>query len=415
MPSIGGGRMGDGARAAESRKIIADLLEADDLEDDLWLATARDARRTKGLPIFSELIRVLTHLRFSETEAESKWPGLLAHRRRMAEKLGRDPGLRLALFDWFVNIDPRLKNPKILEIAQFEKTEKSAMTDWLTGLYNRGAFRASGLRELRRAQRYRQRLSFLFFDLDDFKDVNDRFGHERGDAVLRDASRILRRSVRDVDICARYGGEEFAILLPETGRGGAAAVAERVRRTMAEGFATDAAREEPICVTVSGGVAVFPDDGEDLGDLLRRADAALYRAKAEGKNRIVSQFVERRLAHRFDLVGKNLTLTVRRAQGGTPVIARALDISRTGFGMTAPESLEIGEVVRITLDRLDRERDFDLSGRVVRRSPRAGPAGEAAFELGVDLEEASQGAADRAIEVLGPEHLARDLAGGDRS
>src|SRR5437867_12478942 len=126
--------MSEAARSAESRKIFNELLEAEDLGDEVWLARAQEARRATGLPLFSELMRMLTHLRFRESEAEATWPRILEHRRQLSSRIGRDVGLRLAVFDWFVNIDARLKNPKVLEIAQVERTEKSALTDWQAGL-----------------------------------------------------------------------------------------------------------------------------------------------------------------------------------------------------------------------------------------------------------------------------------------
>lgn len=412
--------MGDAAPYADSRKLLNDLLEAEALDDEAWLARARQARRANGVPVFSELIRTLTHLRFNETEAESKWAQLLAHRREVSSRLGRDVGLRVAAFDWFVNIDPRLRNPKVLEIAQFERTERSAMTDWLTGLFNRGAFRASSLRELRRAQRYRQQLSFLFFDLDDFKEVNDRHGHETGDTVLREASRLLRQSVRDVDVCARYGGEEFAVLLPETGRPGAAAVAERVRLSIVREFSVQDRGGEPLIVTISGGISVYPEDGEDLGDLLRKADEALYRAKSEGKNRIVSRIVERRQAERYVLDEKHHRLTVTVEGGGKgkgkarSFRARPRDISKTGFGLRSGERVDIGQ--RLELSLSDRGAELPhLSGSVVRRSAAADAAGEEAFDVGVGLETRCQRDAVAAIQSLSSRRGSTRSAGEDGS
>ena len=406
--------MGEAARSADSRKNLTDLLEAEGLGDEEWLARARAVKLEHGSLVFSELLRTLTHLRFSEAEAEEKWPSLLDHRRVLSLRLGRDVGLRISVFDWFVNIDPRLKNPKVLEIAQFEKTEKSAMTDWLTGLYNRGAFRTSSLRELRRAQRYRQQIAFLFFDLDDFKEVNDRHGHETGDLVLREASRLLRQSIRDVDICARYGGEEFAVLLPETGRPGATAVAERVRLAMVNEFGIGGRNEGPLKVTISGGIAVYPEDGEELADLLRRADGALYRAKAEGKNRIVAQFVERRLAHRYGFAGRDVTLTVKRRGEARELQATARDISRTGFGLTVEEVFDVGQAVELILGPVEKDGRHELTGRVVHRSKSAGRQEHPMFDLGVGLEDASYGAAAAVIDALAAARGNQDAMDGER-
>ena len=392
--------MADAARSAESRKALLDLLEADGQDDETWFARARAIGEGSGLPVYSEMMRRLTHLRFSDSDAEGKWREIRHHRAQMSSRLGRDVGLRLAAFDWFVNIEPRLKNPKVLEMAQFERTERSAMTDWLTGLNNRGAFRGACLRELRRAQRYRQQASFLLFDLDDFKDVNDRNGHDTGDLVLRETSRLLCKSIRDVDTCARYGGEEFAVLFPETGRSGAAAVAERIRAAMVDDFAVADRDGSPIVITVSGGISVYPEDGEEFGDLMRKADSALYQAKTSGKNRIVHQFVERRQARRFARTGRTLGVTLSPAGETRQLPAKARDISRLGIGVTVEERFVTGQDLRLSLEGAGGRKQFELRGRVVYSAELAGPSGRPVFDLGIGLEKRSWGAAAAAMEAL---------------
>jgi diguanylate cyclase (GGDEF)-like protein len=124
----------------------------------------------------------------------------------------------------------------------------------------------------------------VLVDLDDFKLVNDRFGHQTGDEVLRALGDVFRAGLRDVDLAARLGGEEFAVLLPETDYPGAAGVAERLRASLAS-LDLDAPDGEQFGVTASFGVAVYPE-AQTVDELLSTADTALYRAKAEGKNRV---------------------------------------------------------------------------------------------------------------------------------
>ena len=159
-----------------------------------------------------------------------------------------------------------------------------AVTDELTGLANRRRFMEVVELELKRAERFQSPLGLLLVDLDDFKLVNDRFGHGTGDEVLRALSDVFRESLRDVDLAARLGGEEFAVLLPETDYPGAAGVAERLRASLAS-LDLDAPDGEQFGVTASFGVAVYPE-AQTVDELLRSADAALYQAKAEGKNRV---------------------------------------------------------------------------------------------------------------------------------
>lgn len=167
-----------------------------------------------------------------------------------------------------------------------ERLEHLAITDGLTGLYNHRYFRERLEEEFERARRYDLPLSCLILDVDDFKGLNDTFGHLLGDSVLREIALRTTHKVRKSDTVARYGGEEFVVIMPQTGRKGAEAEGNRIRREIAarpfEGLPDD------VRVTVSAGVSVF--DKETMLDceaLIRSADGALYEAKRSGKNRVV--------------------------------------------------------------------------------------------------------------------------------
>jgi diguanylate cyclase (GGDEF)-like protein len=162
---------------------------------------------------------------------------------------------------------------------------RQASTDGLTELANRREFEDSLANEISRAERFGGSLALILADLDNFKQVNDRFGHQAGDEVLRTFAEILRETVRDIDVAARYGGEEFAILLPQTDIAGAERLAERLRGAV-ETRPTAHAQGIPVVVTSSFGVASFPEAGTAPG-LFAAADEALYRAKRAGKNCVV--------------------------------------------------------------------------------------------------------------------------------
>ena len=162
------------------------------------------------------------------------------------------------------------------------RLEEQALRDELTGLYNRRALDQRLEEEVHRALRHNRCFSLLFIDVDDFKDLNDSYGHYLGDQVLREIGQTLLANGRAMDVFFRYGGEEFVAILPETKASDALKVAERVRRAVAEHpFAGGA-----VQVTVSVGVAAFPDHGESVSELLKAADRAQYRAKGRGKNRV---------------------------------------------------------------------------------------------------------------------------------
>ena len=174
-----------------------------------------------------------------------------------------------------------LENARLHDIVQ-----RQAMTDDLTGLVNRRRFISALEAELERSASLGGPLSVILVDLDDFKLINDHFGHHAGDRVLRAFAALLEAHIRDVDVAGRLGGEEFALLLPEADLSGAAATAERLRRALDNGPIAHADAHE-FNVTASFGVTQFAL-GQSADELLRIADAALYRAKAEGKNRVCS-------------------------------------------------------------------------------------------------------------------------------
>jgi len=359
--------------ADSTRQRLLSLLADDRSQADRLMTRLRELRRLDEIPAFAATIHLLAHLELSDKVAEKLLEDILAHRHKMEGALGRDPGLRVAVIDFLSNIEQRLTNPMIVEMSQFEETERSAVTDSLTGLYNRRFFRTALEREVRRCRRYGLTLSLVMLDLDGFKDVNDEYGHLFGDLVLRRVSRFVRRAIRESDIACRFGGEEFTVVLPETDRLGAYAVAERIRRRVEWAFAARPTSGREVPMTLSGGIASYPEDGRDLEGLVGRADESLYRAKTLGKNRIALHFAERRSSVRYparssarvklasDSRGPAVpALAVNLSSGGalveTPRPLRAMDPVRLhlgGGGYTGPRWVVRGRVVRVEPGRKD--------------------------------------------------------------
>lgn len=182
----------------------------------------------------------------------------------------------------------RRYDEKVRELASLTgKLRELATTDALTNLFNRRAFMERAGVEWTRAQRHGTPLSCVLFDLDEFKDINDRYGHAVGDEVLRVFGSLLRASVRASDIPARFGGEEFVALLPLTEESGAMLLAERVRTRFFEHPVFDAQGRQ-VRVTCSAGVASSLSGYRSLAELLSQADTALYKAKHGGRDRVMA-------------------------------------------------------------------------------------------------------------------------------
>ncbi len=170
--------------------------------------------------------------------------------------------------------------------AHYEQALSSAISDGLTGLYNQTYFKKYLELELKRSLRQNYPTSLLMLDLDDFKGLNDRFGHPAGDMVLQETARLIREATREVDLAARYGGEEFAVVLPYSDAQGARVVAQRILKALRTLDLKNASGERLGTITASIGIAACPDNARDARSLIQQADAVLYQAKQNGKNRI---------------------------------------------------------------------------------------------------------------------------------
>jgi diguanylate cyclase (GGDEF)-like protein len=373
--------MANGKNASEFlslRQSLLQMLEAATPHEEKLLEDL-ERRKAKGDPLYSSILQILAHLTFSEAEASRHWKRIVVHREGLRTQLGRDPGLRVAVLDYFLNVSRELKSPKVIEMSIFERTERSAITDGLTSLYNHSYFLSSLRQEILRSKRHDSRTALLLLDLDDFKQLNDGHGHVEGDRVLARTAALLRETVREIDMAARYGGEEFAVILPDTSPTGAYVVAERVRERIEERFR----RGRPLpAVTISGGIAVYPDDAATPADLIVRADEALYRAKAAGKNRITLARGERRRHLRVPAS----TPVSLGASGRRVAAARAKNWSEGGLLVSLRDPVPVGSAVDLVI------RSPDTAARGVRaevvRVERATGEKAAGYDVGIRFLEA---------------------------
>ncbi|MFH1873801.1 MAG: diguanylate cyclase [Pseudomonadota bacterium] len=169
----------------------------------------------------------------------------------------------------------------------YTKTRELSVKDELTQVYNRRHFQQMLQMEWKRSVRFSRDISVVMIDVDHFKAYNDTYGHLQGDAVLKEIGKILRNNLREVDTVARFGGEEFILLLPDTDKHGAIAVAEKIRHLVEEHKFTNDDWKETKQMSISAGVASYPDDVQEMEEIIDHADIALYRAKEEGRNRVI--------------------------------------------------------------------------------------------------------------------------------
>lgn len=365
---------------------LFDLLYKEKLASRAFESKLKALERRHDGAVYSDLIHLLSHLRFEPAEAKRCWEQIVAHRGAMEKRLGVPVDVRVALVSYFLDINRKLHNPKIIELKVFEQTQASAYRDDLTGLWNYRYFREYLSREIDRGRRYSPLLSLLMIDIDDFKRYNDHNGHEAGNRALAVLARLLTGSLRSVDVAARYGGEEFALVLPSTAKTGAQLVAERTREWVEQHSFAGEGGQKGDRLTVSIGVATYPADAADAGGLIRRADSALYVAKSQGKNQVHLYGQNRRSYRRIDaaLDGTFCMLATEYHPLTT------INVSEGGLLFIADRNLPAGALIDITLNLPGTDQRIATSGRVIRVEDRGSGRFEAAIRI-IDISTKDQG------------------------
>jgi two-component system cell cycle response regulator len=241
-----------------------------------------DLKKSRGRRFYSDLLYSITHQFFPPEVAEGLWTDILRHKYEMSTALMRNVRIVVASLDYLSNITTNMDSATIVGEVDIAEIVGLSMRDGLTGLFNHSYFYQQIDMEVRRYVRYGTSVSLVLIDIDDFKKVNDTFGHQEGDLILAAMGRNLSGVARDSDICCRYGGEEFAVILPLTDVHVAGVIADRLKTKLVE-FLPDGC----TMVTVSIGVVSCGENTGTSRELVKKADAALYQAKKSGKNRVV--------------------------------------------------------------------------------------------------------------------------------
>lgn len=343
------------------RDTLIQCLSEDYQNEREFLRSFQQVLDKEGDMAYPVLLNILTHLDFSVQEAKDHWVHILYHQKKMGDMLNRPVSLATAVCDFFSYISKDLKTPKVVEMSTFEETEKSAKLDGLTGLFNRGHFNETLTGELNRSQRYEDTFSLIFFDLDNFKTLNDTVGHQAGDLALKKVAQILVDAKRVEDTAARYGGEELILILPQTPKIKALVIAERIRKRVEE---MDLQFQgESFRLTISGGVASYPMDATEQELLLRCADRAVYEAKAQGKNKIVLHTPTKRQYVRIDLAGE---VRFKETVSNDSLTGKSKNVSVSGLLFESQRPLRLGTEIVMEIPIDPDHPSLQLRGRVLR-------------------------------------------------
>ncbi len=356
--------------AARHKEELVGILQEDAHNEERILRRLDQIRTQSGVQVYAALLMILTGLAFEETEARRHWEGILGHRRGLTGKLQREVGLRVAVLDYFLNVNRQLTSPRLIDLTLQDRHEPTSPVDAQTGLWTARQFLSALQKETRRAKRYELDLCVLYLDIDDFREINERHGDLVGDILLREVAILLKNKIRDIDMAARMAGEEFGLILPETERMGSFLVAERIRREVERHFVRRDIDGRPIALTVTIGLAKYPDDAAIADRLVRRAEEAMHQAKARGGNTVGVYYRERRNYIRFDVKRRTLQLRVSRSEGA-PIQSEAAtteprNISKSGLLFESESAYAIGEEIQIVCQDARDTARVTLRARVVR-------------------------------------------------
>lgn len=335
--------------------------------------------RDHGDAVCPIIFSTLANIDLSEKVAKKYWLDVQNHRQQLIHQLGRNISLTTAVSDYLHTFTNFLPKPCLVDAVAFERVVSGTTHDNLTGLYNRPYFDETYEQQIALSRRYNTDLSILFLDIDNFKEINDNYGHITGDLALQDVAEVIRTTKRESDIAARYGGEEFVLLMPNTSCIDAVILAERIRERVEK--MEISTRDGTFCLTISGGLASFPLNSTNPKDLLFMADSALYLAKGSGKNAI-AQFREEQRRYLRVKIRREVLVKKLGFAGDQVYSGFSRDIGLGGIMLENESQLPLGSMQEMSISMNGQEHDrLLLIGKVVRLEKR----GDSLYDIGLSF------------------------------
>lgn len=276
------------------------------------------------------------------------WNTILEHQKLLKDSLHRDISVQSALLDYLLSADHRSQEAKQIELPTAQKVLYTSIIDPLTGLYNDRHFQVIVEAELKRARQYSLPLTLIMLDMDNFGMYIALYGHETGDLALNETAIVLKKSSRKEDMIFRLRKNRFAVILLNISKEGAHQLGERLRENIENHHFKGEEKMPAKKLTISGGIAIYPDDGKNSQTLTIASEEALLTAKQSGKNRILEYSVKRRKMPRVD-IELEAKYQIEGRKDIKPVTVYTKNISESGALVSAPNDLPLGGSITLSL------------------------------------------------------------------
>jgi diguanylate cyclase (GGDEF)-like protein len=298
------------------------------------------------------------------------WNVILEHQKFLKESTHRDISIQSALLDYILNTAERTSEGKGMELSAAQRTSYSSIIDPVTGLYNSKYFNLILEAELKKAKQYSLSLTLMILDLDNFGNYTALYGHETGDIALNETAVVLKKNCRKEDMIFRLQKNRFAIILLNISREESHKLGERLRINIEQHQFKGADKLPHKRITISGGIAIYPDDGRNSQTLIIAAEEALNTAKQSGKNRILEYSIKRRKSPRIniEIPGK---YQIEGRNDLKPQSISLKNISESGVLITAPSDIPLGGTNILTF-KLPTGYMIKVKGETVRISKKEG-------------------------------------------
>ncbi|MDD3626607.1 MAG: diguanylate cyclase [bacterium] len=344
-------------------EIIIKRINADELNEDIIKRKLNEIKSFAKTTIFKNVLNLFTHLNMNNKMAQEHWNEIFKRQDELTEKLGYPVPLLTVITEHFFSLNKKIKKPFVVEVDVMEKPISMKIKDDITGVYNKEYGYDLMNKEVIRAGRYDNSLSIIALDIDNFTELNEKYSHEFGDKVLSYTADLIKNCIRSIDFIYRNDSDQFIVVLPETPALGALEVSNRIRKKLMSEYILPKDGDNPVAITVSGGISSFKVDSETTNELLDFALDAMNSAIKDGGSKIYLYFQEKRKFLRLDAFCK---VGYKIMEEGGQKTTFSKNLSAGGVLFETDHFVNLNTFLEVTIQIPDIDWIITALGKVVR-------------------------------------------------